>query len=58
MPWRERDGRIFGPGVLDMKAGVTMALAAVRAVESIGLRSRPVTLLLNSDEESAAQSRG
>jgi glutamate carboxypeptidase len=51
MPWRERDGRIFGPGVLDMKAGVTMALAAVRALESIGLRSRPVTLLLNSDEE-------
>src|SRR6266567_9357589 len=24
MPWREHDGRIFGPGVLDMKAGVVM----------------------------------
>jgi glutamate carboxypeptidase len=48
MPWRERDGRFFGPGVFDMKAGVTMALAAVRA---LGQVSRPVTLLLNSDEE-------
>ncbi len=50
MPWRERDGRLFGPGVLDMKAGVAMALAALRALEQSGI-SRPVTLLLNSDEE-------
>lgn len=50
MPWRERDGRLFGPGVFDMKAGVVMALAAVRALKLLGL-SRPITLLLNSDEE-------
>ncbi len=50
MPWRERDGRYFGPGVLDMKSGVAMALAAVRALEQLG-SLRPVTLLLNSDEE-------
>jgi glutamate carboxypeptidase len=31
MPWRKSEGRIFGPGVLDMKAGVVMALAAIRA---------------------------
>ena len=48
MPWREREGRFFGPGVFDMKAGVTMALAAIRA---LGQVSRPITLLLNSDEE-------
>ena len=29
MPWREEKGRYWGPGVLDMKAGVVMALAAV-----------------------------
>jgi len=50
MPWREADGKLFGPGVLDMKAGVVMALEAVAAVQSLG-QERPVTLLLNSDEE-------
>lgn len=50
MPWREQDGRWFGPGVLDMKAGVAMAMAAVRILSQVGVR-RPVTLLLNSEEE-------
>jgi glutamate carboxypeptidase len=48
---RERDGRLFGPGVLDMKAGVAMALTAIRALHHLQLPTRPVTLLLNSDEE-------
>jgi glutamate carboxypeptidase len=50
MPWREADGRYWGPGVLDMKAGVVMALAALTTLREMKL-SRPVTLLLNSDEE-------
>ena len=50
MPWRKEDGRLWGPGVLDMKAGVIMALAALRAMRELGL-STPVRLLLNSDEE-------
>jgi len=50
MPWREADGRYWGPGVLDMKAGVVMALAAVNALRESDLAS-PVTLLLNSEEE-------
>jgi glutamate carboxypeptidase len=50
MPWRKRDGRYFGPGVLDMKSGVAMALAAIRALTQLGV-SPPITLLLNSDEE-------
>jgi glutamate carboxypeptidase len=50
MPWRKRDGRFYGPGVLDMKAGVAMALAAIRALAKLGIH-RPITLLLNSDEE-------
>jgi glutamate carboxypeptidase len=50
MPWREEDGRYWGPGVLDMKAGVIMALTAVSALRQLQL-ARPVTLLLNSEEE-------
>jgi glutamate carboxypeptidase len=50
MPFREANGRLSGPGVLDMKAGVVMALAALRSLHTLNL-ARPVTLLLNSDEE-------
>ena len=50
MPWREQAGRFYGPGVLDMKAGVVMALAAMGTLGELGVR-RPVTLLLNPDEE-------
>jgi glutamate carboxypeptidase len=50
MPWREAQGRFWGPGVLDMKAGVVMALAAIKSLHEVKLL-RPVTLLLNSEEE-------
>src|SRR5690606_9833509 len=29
MPYREADGKIFGPGTLDMKAGIVIALGAI-----------------------------
>ena len=50
MPWREAEGKLWGPGVLDMKAGVVMALEAVSALRELDAE-RPVTLLLVSDEE-------
>ena len=50
MPWREAEGKLWGPGVLDMKAGVVMALEAIAAVRELG-QERPVTLLLVSEEE-------
>ncbi len=50
MPWREAEGKLHGPGVLDMKAGVVMAIEALEALQTLGL-ARPITLLLNSDEE-------
>lgn len=50
MPWREAEGRYWGPGVLDMKAGVVMALTAISTLQELKL-GRPVTLLLNSEEE-------
>lgn len=51
MPWREEDGRLYGPGVVDMKAGVVMALEAVDTLREAGELHRPVCLLLNPDEE-------
>ena len=50
MPWREADGKLWGPGVVDMKAGVVMALEAIAALKELG-EERPVTLLLVSEEE-------
>ena len=49
-PYREQDGKIFGPGTLDMKAGIVIALAAIKEAQNSGL-NRPVTLLCTSDEE-------
>lgn len=50
MPWRQAEGRLWGPGVLDMKTGVVMTLAALRVLSDLKLL-RPVIMLLNSDEE-------
>lgn len=49
-PYRESDERISGPGTLDMKAGIVIALAAIEWAQESGLH-RPVTLLCTSDEE-------
>ncbi len=52
MPWREENGLCHGPGILDMKGGIVIALAALEALSRAGLTPPlPVTLLLNSDEE-------
>jgi glutamate carboxypeptidase len=51
MPFRNAEGRLWGPGVLDMKVGVAMALTALELLVEAGYRSREVILLLNSDEE-------
>ncbi|MEW6404060.1 MAG: M20 family metallopeptidase [Chloroflexota bacterium] len=50
MPYREADGKIFGPGTLDMKSGIVISFAAIEEAQRAGL-SRPVTLLCTSDEE-------
>jgi len=51
MPFKADRGRVRGPGVLDMKAGVAMALTAVEYLLEAKLLERPVILLLVSDEE-------
>ena len=52
MPIRIEDGRFYGPGALDMKAGIVIALEAIRALQQSGqLPPRPIHFLLNTDEE-------
>ncbi len=42
---------MYGPGVMDCKGGIVAALLAMDALEKCGFKSRPVKLLLQSDEE-------
>jgi glutamate carboxypeptidase len=67
MPFRIDSGRAFGPGVYDMKAGITMMIFAIKALSAErkkqtsgaenekqnggGNGHRPITILLDSDEE-------
>jgi glutamate carboxypeptidase len=51
MPCRIAEERLWGPGTLDMKVGVAMALTAIEMLTEAELLNREVILLLNSDEE-------
>jgi glutamate carboxypeptidase len=54
IPYRVEDGRVGGPGVFDMKAGIAVAMAVLA---DLARRERPprVTLLLTPDEELGTQ---
>jgi glutamate carboxypeptidase len=51
MPCRMAEGRLWGPGTLDMKAGVAMALTAIEILVEAGGLGSEIVLLLNSEEE-------
>jgi len=51
MACRVSEGRLWGPGTLDMKAGVAMAFTAVELLTEAGVLNREIVLLLNGDEE-------
>lgn len=43
--------RAFGPGVLDMKGGIIIALYAVKALNELHYQKRPIKILFSGDEE-------
>ena len=52
MPWREAKGRLWGPGVLDMKSGLAFFLGAARLLVELDVPvPRQVALLVVPDEE-------
>lgn len=56
MPLVERDGRLHGPGVFDMKGGLAIALQAIRALEATGWPDGlQVVCLWTSDEETGSE---
>ena len=50
-PFTIRDGKAYGPGVLDMKGGVVAFLYAIKALQAAGYEKRPFKVLLAGDEE-------
>src|SRR5580698_7164605 len=56
MPFRRAQGRLWGPGVLDMKAGLAFFIFAMRALVELDIPvAHEVVLLVNPDEETGSK---
>jgi len=56
MPFAKDKNRLFGPGVLDMKASIAMALTAIEILrQNEKLRQDRLTFLCTSDEETGSR---
>jgi glutamate carboxypeptidase len=54
-PFRLDDQRAYGPGIFDMKSGVALIVAVLRAIRDLDLRpARPLKVVLSCDEESGS----
>ena len=50
-PFYVKDGKAYGPGVCDMKGGITIAYFVAKALKTIGFTEAPVRLFFVGDEE-------
>ena len=53
-PVKIKDGKIYGPGTIDCKGGIVAGLYAMEALSISGFSSRPIMMLLQSDEENGS----
>ena len=58
MPFKIEKGRVWGPGVYDMKVGIVMMMHAITALRENhgGTLPRPITVWLVTDEEVGSES--
>ena len=52
-PFTIKDGKAYGPGVLDMKGGVCILLSTLEALHAAGFDDFPCKVILVADEEPA-----
>jgi glutamate carboxypeptidase len=56
MPFEARAGRLSGPGVFDMKAGIALGMLAVRALQAVApQRGLRLVMLWTTDEEMGSE---
>jgi len=55
MPFGIRGGRAYGPGIFDMKSGIVQVVAAIRALQALGVEpASSVRFFLNPEEETGS----
>jgi glutamate carboxypeptidase len=56
-PFTVKEGLAYGPGILDMKAGIAIALHALETLKTHGMQPKhKIKIVLNSDEETGSTS--
>jgi glutamate carboxypeptidase len=56
-PWRIEDGKAYGPGTYDMKAGIVFSYYALKAIVDNGLSmNKKLVFFWNTDEETGSHS--
>lgn len=50
-PFYIEDGKAYGPGVMDMKGGIVIALYVVKALKELHYQDHPIKIIIVGDEE-------